>query len=79
MVVDENDVEFYAKTTTTTKSLLDGNNNGTTDEEYHLSEDEARELFGEYVSRKSCFTRAPPLKSLVFKSLRTSNIYKVIT
>lgn len=78
MVVDENDVEFYAKTTTTTKSLLDGNNNnGTTDEEYHLSEDEARELFGEYVSRKSCFTRAPPLKSLVFKSLRTSYIYKV--
>lgn len=78
MVVDEND-EFYTKTTTTTtKSLIDGNNNGTTDEEeYHLSEDEARELFGEYVSRKSCFTRAPPLKSLVFKSLRTSNIYKV--
>ena len=76
MVVDENDAEFYTKTTTTTtKSLLD--NNGTTDEEYHLSEDEARELFGEYVSRKSCFTRAPPLKSLVFKSLRTSNIYKV--
>lgn len=76
MVVDENDAEFYTKTTTTTtKSLLD--NNGTTDDEYHLSEDEARELFGEYVSRKSCFTRAPPLKSLVFKSLRTSNIYKV--